>query len=59
MIVRVDPFLMRICRKSPYFKLRICNSTPRLLKNDCIPLCISMLKNIGIVFDDSFQSSTI
>lgn len=52
MIVRVDPFLMRICRKSTLIKLRICNSTPRLLKNDCVPLCISMLKNIGIVFDD-------
>lgn len=23
-----------------------------ILKNDCVPLCVSMLKNIGIVFDD-------
>ena len=23
-----------------------------ILKNDCVPICVSMLKNIGIVFDD-------
>lgn len=45
-------FKLRICSKSSSFKLRICNSTPRILKNECVPLCVSMLKNIGIVFND-------